>query len=73
MEENITSLHTFQISELQTDFSDLETRLEDVEETQNGTQYQFFLVPLESVYSLLLGVHQIWGNVLDVLFYQMMV
>ena len=35
-EENITSLHTFQISELQMDYSNLETRLGNVEETQNG-------------------------------------
>ena len=40
MEENITTLHTFHISELQMDYSDLETRLEDVEETQNGTPYE---------------------------------
>ena len=42
MEENITTLHTFQINELQMDYSDLETILGDVEETQNGTQFKQF-------------------------------
>ena len=44
------------------DHNDLDTRLGDVEETQNGTQQQLLLARLESAYSLIWRSCLILGN-----------